>query len=214
MITKDIYLVRHGKVQGASALYGRTDVAVADEEQQRLLHRLNQRNLAVNGVFSSPLSRCYNLAMHYAMKHHWDLNVLADFQEIDFGILDGVAFDRMEEKQPWFDVFSRDPVTTQIPQGESLSQFHQRVTTQWQALIERNESSLLVVTHGGVIRLLVAHALGMDWRNPGWFHNLALGYGTLTHIRLYIEDAAVASDDASHNSNAHWHSVLTIGEPL
>lgn len=64
--TKNIYLLRHGKVEGKAALNGVSDVLVNPELQQQICEALVQHNVAFDGVVTSPLRRCSDLANLYS----------------------------------------------------------------------------------------------------------------------------------------------------
>ena len=67
--TKNIYLLRHGKVEGKAALNGLSDVLVNPNLQQRICDALAQYDVAFDGVITSPLRRCSDLAKLYAQAH-------------------------------------------------------------------------------------------------------------------------------------------------
>ena len=56
--TKNIYLLRHGKVEGKAALNGLSDVLVNPNIQQRIYDVLAEHDVAFDGVITSPLRRC------------------------------------------------------------------------------------------------------------------------------------------------------------
>jgi alpha-ribazole phosphatase/probable phosphoglycerate mutase len=43
---------------------------------------------------------------------------------------------------------------------------------------------IALVTHGGVIRMILAEILAVDWKNPHWHQHLKIGYGSLTTITV------------------------------
>lgn len=185
MITR-IDLLRHGKVAGPPALYGRTDVAVSDEGEQQLWQAV--RNLSPQQVITSPLQRCRVFAHHYAQSQQLPCRIESDLQEVDFGRWDGVPFDDLyAEPEQWqgVEAYFREPGIHSPPDGESLAQSHQRVALCWQRLQEQlHGQHSLVVCHGGVIRLLLANLLPVDWRDGRWFSALDIGYASLTRIEI------------------------------
>ena len=112
------------------------------------------------------------------------LSVAPDFQEMNFGEVDGVAFDELEDKWAMLDTFWQDPANHQLTGAESLQSFHNRVTQAWSQLLNDPSDNLLLVTHGGVIRMLLAHCLDIDWKNPSLYSKLSIENASITHIQV------------------------------
>ena len=182
--TKNIYLLRHGKVEGKAALNGLSDVLVNPNLQQRICDALAQYDVAFDGVITSPLRRCSDLASLYAERMSVPLSVAPDFQEMNFGEVDGIAFDELEDKWAMLDTFWQDPANHQLTGAESLQSFHNRVTQAWSQLLNDPSDHLLLVTHGGVIRMLLAHCLDIDWKNPSLYSKLSIENASITHIQV------------------------------
>ena len=182
--TKNIYLLRHGKVEGKAALNGISDVLVNPELQQQICEALVQHNVAFDGVVTSPLKRCSDLANLYSERVSVPLSVAPEFQEMNFGEVDGIAFDELEDKWAMLDTFWQDPANHQLTGAESLQSFHDRVTQAWSQLLNNPSDNLLLVTHGGVIRMLLAHCLDIDWKNPSLYSKLSIENASITHIQV------------------------------
>ena len=126
------------------------------------------------------------------------------------------------------EAFFNAPATTKLPQAESLADFNQRVISTWQTLLVNECESLgtqnsttqppesikaqqskriLVIAHGGVIRMILAHIMKIDWQQPSWYQNLHIGYGSLTKICV--------SQPFKNTQQAQLHQqVTTIAMPL
>lgn len=214
----NIYLLRHGKVDGDAALYGHTDVSVADNVNHHIVQQLMAQELNISHVFTSPLQRCAKLAEQLA--GHYALPVVAmdDLKEMHFGQYDGIAFDEVyQNNQQWqtLERFWQNPVQHPLPNAELLTGFSYRVLRAWQAISEqfcaldsttltdvqqtnheanqqisqstndqREDNNILLVCHGGVIRMILAHLLQVDFRNPNWYTQLSIANGSLTSIRV------------------------------
>ena len=97
--------------------------------------------------------------------------------------------------------FWQDPWQCQPPNGESMESFMERVDNFWQNLLsqlcqselEKADSlNTLVLSHGGVIRYLLAKVLGLPI--PGTYHmtNLDVPYGSLIHLQVFIDNEGKA----------------------
>ena len=182
--TKNIYLLRHGKVEGKAALNGVSDVLVNPELQQQICDALVHQGIAVDAVITSPLKRCSDLAHLYAERISVPLSVAPEFQEMNFGEVDGIAFDELKDKWAMLDTFWQDPSNHKLSGAESLQNFHERVTQAWSQLLNDPSDNLLLVTHGGVIRMLLAYCLDIDWKNPSLYSKLSIDNASITHIQV------------------------------
>jgi len=182
--TKNIYLLRHGKVEGKAALNGISDVLVNPELQQQICDALVDQDIAVDAVITSPLKRCSDLARLYTERMSVPLSVACEFQEMNFGEVDGIAFDELKEKWAMLDTFWQDPSNHKLSGAESLQNFHERVTQAWSQLLNDPSDNLLLVTHGGVIRMLLAYCLDIDWKNPSLYSKLSIDNASITHIQV------------------------------
>ncbi|MEG3221896.1 histidine phosphatase family protein [Vibrio gigantis] len=182
--TKNIYLLRHGKVEGKAALNGVSDVLVKPNDQQQICEALVQSEFSFDRVVTSPLRRCSDLASLYSQRMSVPLSVTSEFQEMNFGEVDGVVFDELKDKWAMLETFWQDPASHQLTGAESLKGFHDRVTQAWSQLLNEPSDNLLLVTHGGVIRILLAHCLDIDWKNPSLYSKLSIENASITHIQI------------------------------
>jgi len=197
----NIYLVRHEKVSGPPALYGHSDVDVATELQTKLADKINQ-SLRFQHVITSPLKRCNELCNVLTRQNaNLTYEVSPDLQEMNFGDIDGVPFNQLAEFEDQLDEFSRNPATTSLPNAESLSEFHVRVAEKWWDLCKTVKQDTLIVTHGGVIRMILSEVLKLDWKQAELYNKLQIRNATVTHLELFSE-------------HGYWVSVKSIGAPL
>jgi len=188
----NLYLLRHGKVAGEAALYGHTDVEVFSQTNQEIVDAFIEQNIAVSRLYSSPLKRCASLAHVISEQTSCKVELIAGLKEMNFGQYDGIAFDDLyQDKVVWpqLERFWQNPVQHPLPQAELLTGFSYRVNRAWQSIIEQvnisdvNEN-ILVICHGGVIRMILASLLDVDFRNPLWYTQLAIANGSVTSIEI------------------------------
>jgi broad specificity phosphatase PhoE len=89
-----------------------------------------------------------------------------DLREIDFGRWEGLTFAEIakgdSELVKRWSVWSPDFA---FPDGEVIADFLKRVQAAGDKLVAREEETVLVIAHGGVVRALVCHLLGLPARN-------------------------------------------------
>jgi broad specificity phosphatase PhoE len=117
------------------------------------------------------------------------LEIIPDFRELHFGAWEGrtsaevYAADPLAMTQFW-----RDPVAYPIPGGEPINDFDQRVGAAWDALLELYQGQrVLLVAHGGTIRLVLRRVLDLPLRNLWRFEVL---YAALSRVRCYPDPDA------------------------
>jgi alpha-ribazole phosphatase len=147
----EIYLIRHTTPAVAKGIiYGRTDVVLADTfiaEKKAILKRLPPDMYA---VFSSPSTRCTQLATHISKNHSIDERLY----EVNFGQWEGKTWDTVDQKV--LNSWMRDYVNVCPPEGESMAHMQGRVMSFWKELLQLSPDKAAVVTHGGVIRIILA----------------------------------------------------------
>lgn len=188
MSNRLITLIRHGKVDGPAALYGHTDIASSIEGLHELHTNINQLHQLhpVSHILCSPLVRCAKPAQAFSIAQQLPLEVIEGLKEMHFGYWDGIPFDQFGDEH-WLTLnqFWETPASAHAPDGESLQGFAGRVISSWQKIQGNiNAKHQLVVCHGGVIRIIIAHLLNLDWRNASLFRQLNIDYASHTRIEI------------------------------
>lgn len=189
-----ITLVRHGKVAGPAALYGRTDIALSAAGHSDLMRTLKNLHAQtpISQLISSPRVRCLQVAQEFSAQHKIPLRTEDNLHEMDFGIWDGIPFDELADEWKNIEAFWESPHSMQPPEGESLTDFAARVITNWESLIGNlKHGNNVIICHGGVIRILIAHILKLDWRNPALFKQLQIDYASCTRVEIGDYDGAL-----------------------
>lgn len=161
-MTVYLELLRHGETELGGGLRGSLDDALTDAGWAQL------RTAVADGsrwdrLISSPLQRCARFAEELAAQHCVPLSLEPDLQELHFGAWEGCSTaDLMQTSADELGRFWNDPYAFTPPEGEPLLAFEARVLSALQRLQVRHAGErLLLVTHGGVMRLLLARARGL-----------------------------------------------------
>lgn len=149
-----IHLLRHTKTQCPTGIcYGQTDVELAqsfEQEKKNILENLH--SITFTKIYSSPLKRCALLAK--AISQNQEIVFDNRLQELNFGDWENKHWNDIEkttEATKWF----ADYISTACPNGESYLMLRDRVCAFLKDVsLLSNDSSILIVTHGGVIRTL------------------------------------------------------------
>jgi len=158
-----IHLIRHASYDLLGrVLAGRTPGHALNEagraEAERLAAALAPRPLAA--VAASPLQRAQETASIIAAPHGLAVLEIPGLNEIDFGTWSGMTFDALHADPGWAE-FNTLRATVPIPGGESMLAAQSRAVAAMVALAARfPNAEIAAVSHGDVIKALIAHALG------------------------------------------------------
>lgn len=184
----ELFLLRHGKVDGPAALYGHTDVAVSNENNEEMLQQLLQVKDQFTHIVSSPLKRCCELAKLFSSQSKLPLTIEPALQEISFGQFDGISFDNLAEQWQLLDDFWQSPASNSLPGSEHLTVFNLRINKLLSWLLKQYQNeSVLLICHGGVIRMLLSIVLDLDWKNPKLFSSLMIKNASISNITVHTD---------------------------
>ncbi|MFX5532374.1 histidine phosphatase family protein [Acinetobacter baumannii] len=159
-----IDLLRHGESQYSHTLRGHLDDELTAKGWQQMQSTIEQvTNQTWDVIVSSSLKRCACFAEQLAKTAELPLLVNHDLKEMYFGEWEGVSTQQIYENSPELLAnFWQKPSQYCPPRAETLNQFQTRVLKGFQDLLgymqKQNLQHALVVTHGGVIKLLACLA--------------------------------------------------------
>ncbi|MFW6496295.1 histidine phosphatase family protein [Acinetobacter baumannii] len=159
-----IDLLRHGESQYSHTLRGHLDDELTAKGWQQMQSTIEQvTDQTWDVIVSSSLKRCACFAEQLAKTAELPLLVNHDLKEMYFGDWEGVSTQQIYETSPELLAnFWQKPSQYCPPRAETLDQFKTRVLKGFQNLLgymqKQNLQHALVVTHGGVIKLLACLA--------------------------------------------------------
>lgn len=188
-----IGLLRHGEVEGGDRFRGRTDDALTAGGLARM-----EAAVAASGgwqqVVSSPLVRCAGFTRDYARRHAVPHSLDARLMEMHFGAWEGLTAAELMATDP--DALARfwnDPLHNTPPGGEPLPRFRARVLDAWRdILLAHARERVLLVTHGGVIRVLLCQIMRASLAQV---LNVRVGHGQLYRVHIGLDGSERLADD-------------------
>ena len=182
-----LYLVRHGELVTSKEwrYVGQMDVELNEtgkKQIQNLSSRLSSEQIEM--IFSSDFSRTIESAEIIGNKLGIINEPISELREINLGVWEGLTLEEIEESFPE-DLVKRseDIKDFRIINGESFSDVKKRVIPKLKDIIEGNVNKrILVIAHGGVNRIIIADALGLDINN---IPRLEQNYACLNIIDYY-----------------------------
>ena len=157
------HLIRHASYDRLGrALTGREPGhalnAAGQAEAARLATTLQRRKLAA--IVSSPIERAQETARIIAAPHGLDVLTEPGLTEIDFGAWTGMTFEELRDAPGWT-AFNTFRSTAPIPGGETMLAVQARAVATVTRLAARYPGAeLAAVSHGDIIKAILAHALG------------------------------------------------------
>ena len=160
-----IILVRHGENDWSknNKLAGWLPGVHLNETGHRQAEAVAQRlaALPIKAVYSSPLTRCVETAAYIADTHRLSVQHLEEIGEVRYGEWEGKKISKLARKPMWHAV-QFFPSRARFPGGETLGETQFRAVTALEETAARHEKEMIVVvSHADVIRLLLAHYLGV-----------------------------------------------------
>lgn len=189
-----VLLVRHALAEGTGRrLVGRTpSIYLSDagrEQAGRLARRLAP--LPIVAVYASPLERCVQTAEALVAGRRIQVRLEGGLNEVDYGSWTGRSIARARTTRLWKQV-QHHPGSARFPGGESLAETQRRSVGTIDDVAERHgRRTVALVTHGDVIRLALAHYVGVHIDlfqrihvSPASVSALELGAGPPRIVRL------------------------------
>lgn len=171
-----VTLIRHTSLAIPSGVcYGQADVDVAESFPQEAAVTKQKLPANIDAAFSSPLQRCVKLSNALALE-----NTAYDdrLKELHFGDWEMQAWDDMP--RAYFDEWAQNYADMSPPSGETFRELQLRgISFVEEMLKQYHGKHIVVVTHGGMIRALLAHVLTMELKGLFRFN---VDYGSVTQL--------------------------------
>ena len=181
-MTLHLDLLRHGETELGGGLRGSLDDALTDTGWAQMRAAVLERG-PWDRLVSSPLQRCSRFAEELGTQLGLPVQLDKDLQELHFGTWEGQsAATLMETDAEALGLFWADPYSFTPPEGERVEDFSTRVL----AAVGRLHASyagqrILLISHGGVMRLLLAQARGLPREQ---LLNVEVGHGALFSLAI------------------------------
>ena len=210
-----IVLIRHAHstANAAGVLSGQLPNVhlskTGQEQAERLADRLGK--LTITQVQVSPMDRCTETLAPWLAKYGKNVNVISEpyLVEVDYGKWSGKKLATLSRAKLWRKVQGQ-PSSVTFPDGEGLAQMQVRAMRSVHAFFESDLELTIMVSHGDVIKAIVASAMGMhldDFQriviDPASITILESNGGAIRLTRLNDSDTSVTDLLQSKNKRGH-----------
>lgn len=205
-----LYFMRHGEtVWNTERRYqGMTDIELSDEgirQAECVAERF--KNIHIDKIYSSPLKRAMLTAKPIAEDKGLEIIAEDAFREIHFGEWEGMTVPDLTEKYgDSYINFIREPHNYGFPGEENIDNVIKRIKPRIDDIIENDDGNVLIISHGGIIRLMIMYIMGLDnsWFTKMWINNTGISIIEIKKDRrlmLTVNDSAHLAAMGQNESN-------------
>lgn len=157
-----LYLVRHGQTvwNAENRIQGHLGVPLDEtglRQAEQAAERLHQMSVEPPQVLTSDLIRAVQTAEVIARSLQTSIEVMPGLRERAWGEWEGVTGAEIKDRYP----MTKKERLRFVPSGaESTPEFWQRVRETWRAILEMEAEELVIVGHGGSLRVMLCEAMG------------------------------------------------------
>lgn len=183
-----IYLIRHGQTEWNENF--RYQGSKDEELNPKGLEQASNvaetlKNCDISKIYSSPLKRALKTSEPLAKNLNINVDIINEFKEINLGKWEGKTWDEIKiEYKEFLETWSKDIAAIAPPEGESYLELKERVFNALYSLLPHNNSNIVMVSHGAVIKVILCTILQMPLQNRA---ALDIPNGSISVIE-YLED--------------------------
>ncbi len=214
----EIYLVRHCEAMGNKEriFQGVSDCAITELGRKQLVFLAERfRNILLDAIYSSPLTRAVQTAEAVGKYHSLPINIHPKLIEIDGGEIEGISWVDFPETRPELEYYwSVEPHKFYPKNGEPMTSVYERSWEAVEEILATNKGKTVVLaSHGCTLRNILCHAQGKpieELSSVHWCDNtgvscLRFGDDPLPEIVLF--------NDVSHLPDGYLprhHRITTL----
>ena len=191
-----LFLIRHGNTvdEETKRVYkGSTDIPLSRTGILRIHGAAAFLSaFTLDRIYTSTLSRSIDSGRIIAHSQGIGIEVSPAFDEVDFGVWEGLGFEEIRERYPEEQrLWLKDAAAYPPPQGESFRNARKRSMGRLKEIIaEHSGQQIGIVAHAGILRIMIFALLGMRLHK---LFRMGQGYGCINIIDIY-EDGVVVAD--------------------
>ena len=174
-----LILLRHGRTGLSGRYVGSSDVPLSKEGREQIQGlRSILAAMQIDSLLASPMHRCIQTID--LLRLGLPVQLDPDLREIDFGRWEGKTFAEIEEQDPKLvQEWAQGKDDFRFPGGDAIAGFACRMEAVKDRLLAADARTMLLVTHGGVIRSLICGLLGLSPQNYLLFQVAKGHYSTI-----------------------------------
>lgn len=179
-----LFLIRHGQTEGNvnRVILGREDFTLNSlgvQQAQKCAQKLCHIG-PVQKIYTSPVKRALQTAQIMAQMLQVDIEIDEDLTEIDPGPWQGQSYEAIRSHEKW-DAHIQKPLEVPLPGFETVKDSLVRSSRCLKKKLDQlKEAHIILVSHGDVLRLMLAYLLHTDMN---YFRQIYIEHCRLQHIQ-------------------------------
>jgi alpha-ribazole phosphatase/probable phosphoglycerate mutase len=160
-----LLFIRHAETDLAGRFCGQSDPPINKRGHRQIAELLSSlEGESFDAIYTSDLSRAFTTAAMIGQAFSLSPIAVPGLREISFGEWEGLSWEEIESRDrdsagAWSQAYPYLPA----PGGERFEAFQSRVLTEVNLLLTSSSpGSVAVVTHGGVMRVILRSLCGLD----------------------------------------------------
>jgi probable phosphoglycerate mutase len=191
------FLVRHAVTShtGKKLTGWMEGVSLTDEGRQQAV-AVGERlaDVELEAIYSSPIARTVETAQAIASHHGLRVKTARKLGEVEYGKWTDKSLKVLARTKLWSTV-QRWPSAARFPDGETLREVQTRAVDEIERLAEEHpKGAVCCVSHGDVIKLILAHYLGV---HIDLFQRIVVAPASISVFALSERGPAILSLNAS-----------------
>jgi probable phosphomutase (TIGR03848 family) len=191
------FLVRHAVTShtGKKLTGWMEGVPLTDEGREQALAVADRlADIEFDAIYSSPIERTLETAQAIATRHGLKVKTTQKLGEVEYGKWTDRPLKVLARTKLWTNV-QRWPSSVRFPEGETLREVQNRAVDEIERLNEEHpKATLCCVSHGDVIKLILAHYLGV---HIDLFQRIVIAPASISVFALSERGPAILSLNAS-----------------
>ena len=198
-VMTELFLLRHGKTLAneEKRYCGKTDLPLSEQGREELLEKKERGaypDISHCTIYTSGMKRTTQTLRLLYPELAKRFTEEKAFQEIDFGDFEMKSYEELKENSAYTDWVSKevdrihgDTQENPCPNGESWNKMNERVLVSLEKIL-KNDRSVAIFTHGGVISAIMAHFFPNEQKSLyEWQPDFCEGYKITIADRLLYE---------------------------
>ena len=175
-------LLRHGQLETPGIFCADAKAPLSKLGMENLAKTTKQDSWDI--IVSSPQTRCVEFAKKLSTDKQCELLIDEQVKELNFGDWVGVKSETLwQENSEKYQQLWQTPDDFIAPNGESMQAFYKRVSKGVDEILNTYQNqSILLITHAGVIRTIMANALKINTLSVQKFN---IGYAQMSRLHCY-----------------------------
>ncbi len=188
-----LFLISHGNTidEESKKIYkGRLDVPLSRIGVERMEKAAAfLATFKIDRVYTSTLSRSIESGRAVARAQALDIGLDPAFDEVAFGLWEGLSFDEIRERYPEeHALWTADPGAHPPPQGESFLDAQARSMNRLNQIMDEHRGrKVAVVAHAGILRIMIFSLLDLGLTR---LFRLGQDYGCINIVDVYEDGVA------------------------